>query len=96
MQETRTVTEFSFSIDLSPYICQQWQRVGVIPSATAVNTGEIVSIRDAIEQYTLSNKKLKEITLIKQIHGWNLKDLERKLIALVRSTGYKNSIGIVS
>jgi hypothetical protein len=93
---TRTVTEFKFSVDLSPYICDRWHRVCVRPSKKPVNPGEFVSLRDAIEQYTLSDKSLKEITLNKQIHGWNLKDFKRKLNALVRSTGYRNSIDIVS
>ncbi len=96
MQQTRTVTEFNFSVDLSPYICEQWWRVAVIPSAEAVNAGEIVSLRDALEQYTRSNRKIKEIILKKQFHGWNLQDLQSKLIELVRSTGYGNSIAVVS
>ncbi|CAM4842740.1 unnamed protein product [Rotaria magnacalcarata] len=92
--KSRVVPEFSFSIDLSPYICEQWQRVTVIPSGKARIAGETVTFRDALEQYTLSNKKIKEIVLKKQCHGWNLEELKKKLIALVRSTGYQNSINV--
>ncbi|CAF2150140.1 unnamed protein product [Rotaria magnacalcarata] len=94
VKNSRVVPEFSFSIDLSPYICEQWQRVAVIPSGKARIAGEIVTFRDALEQYTLSNKKIKEIVLKKQCHGWNLEELKKKLIALVRSTGYQNSINV--
>ncbi|CAF5036948.1 unnamed protein product, partial [Rotaria sp. Silwood1] len=92
--KSRDVTEFDFSIDLSPYICEQWWRVAVIPSAEARRGGETVTFRDALEQYTLSNKKIKEIVLKKLCHGWNLEELKKKLIALVRSTGYENSINV--
>ncbi|CAF3474790.1 unnamed protein product [Rotaria socialis] len=91
---SRLVTEFYFSIDLSPYICEQWGRVAVIPSAKARIAGETVTLRDALEQYTLSNKKIKEIVLEKQCHGWNLEELKKKIIALVRSTGYQNGINV--
>lgn len=96
MLQSRDVTEFDFSVDLSPYICEQWWRIAVIPSVEAVSADEIVSLRDALEQYTLSKKKIKRIVLQKQLHGWNLQDLRSELIALVRSTGYGNSINIVS
>ncbi|CAF0856623.1 unnamed protein product [Rotaria sp. Silwood1] len=92
--KSRDVTEFNFSIDLSPYISEQWRRVAVIPSAKAIRAGETVTLRDALEQYTLSNKKIKEIVLQKQYHGWNLEELQKKLIVLVRSTGYQNSINV--
>ncbi|CAF1413846.1 unnamed protein product [Rotaria sp. Silwood1] len=92
--KSRDVTEFDFSIDPSPYICEQWWRVAVIPSAEARRGGETVTFRDALEQYTLSNKKIKEIVLKKLCHGWNLEELKKKLIALVRSTGYENSINV--
>ncbi|CAF4642525.1 unnamed protein product, partial [Rotaria socialis] len=91
---SRLVTEFYFSIDLSPYICEQWGRVAVIPSAKARIAGETVTLRDALEQYTLSNKKIKEIVLEKQCHGWDLEELKKKIIALVRSTGYQNGINV--
>jgi hypothetical protein len=90
---TRTVDQFSFSVDLSSYIGEQWWRVAVIPSTT---TGKTVALRDALEQYTDSNKKFKEILLKKQIYGWNLVELQSKLTELVRSTGYRNCISIVS
>jgi hypothetical protein len=50
-------------VDLTPYICHQWWRVAVIPSDEALRAGEIVSLRDALEQYTLSKNKIKDIVL---------------------------------
>ncbi|CAF1523196.1 unnamed protein product [Rotaria sordida] len=94
VQQSRTVTEFHFSVDISPYICNQWWRVAVVPLTKAVNPGEMVTFRDALEQYTLSRKKIKEIVLQKQLLGWNLVELQRQLITLVLSTGYHNDICI--
>ncbi len=93
MTKTRTVDEFSFSVDLSSYIDEQWWRVAVIPSTT---TGKTVTLRDALEEYTDSNNKFKKVTLKKQIYGWKLAELQSKLTELVRSTGYRNCISIVS
>ena len=90
------MTEFKCSIDLSSYICEHWWRVAVIPSAEAIKAGEIVTLRDALEQYTLSNKKIKEIIMKKQLFGWNFIELRNQLITLVRSTGYRNHISVVS
>ncbi len=90
------MTDFDIAIDLSPYICENWWRVAVIPSAKATMAGEAVTFRDVLEQYTLSNKKIKEIVLKKQLNGWNLNQLQNELYALVRSTGYPNNITVVS
>jgi hypothetical protein len=94
--KSRTVNEFDFSVDLSSYIGQQWWRVAVIPSTKAIKAGKTITLRDALEQYTLSNKKIKDIILQKQIYGWNLAELQTKLTELVRSTGYQKNISIVS
>jgi hypothetical protein len=90
------VTEFKCFIDLSSYICEHWWRVAVIPSEEAIKTGEIVTLRDCLEQYTLSRKKIKLITLKKQLFGWNSVELQQQLIRLVRSTGYQNNLSVVS
>ncbi|CAF1674091.1 unnamed protein product [Adineta ricciae] len=92
--KSRTVNEFTCAIDLQPYICDRWWRVAAMASAKANRAGDVITLRDVLEQYTLSNKKIKEITLRKQLHGWNLEDLKAKLIALVRSTGYRNDIHV--
>lgn len=56
----------------------------------------MVTLRTAVEQYTLSKKKIKEIILEKQLIGWNMTVLQNQLIAMVRSTGYRNNIHVVS
>jgi hypothetical protein len=89
-------SEFKCSIDLSSYICEHWWRIAVIPSAKAIKNGEIVTLRDCLEQYTLSRKKIKLIIMKKQLYGWNLVELQQQLIRLVRSTGYQNNISVVS
>jgi hypothetical protein len=90
------VTDFNFSLDLAPYVCQQWWRVAVIPSKKTIAAGETVSLRDALEQYTRSERNIKEILCQKQLVGWNFQELKDKLKALIYSTGYRSHIDIVS
>jgi hypothetical protein len=90
------VTDFSYCIDLEPYISQQWWRVAAIPSKKKTNNGESISLRDALEQYTRSEKAIKEIRCEKQLVGWNFEELKNKIKELVSSTGYQNNISIVS
>ena len=75
---------------------QQWWRVAVIPSNKTVKAGETVSLRDAIEQYTRSERNIKEIVCQKQVVGWNFHELQDKIKALIYSTGYRNHISVVS
>ena len=96
MDRSRSVTDFSVSVDLSPYVCEHWWRVAVIPSEGSPNGNGSVTLRTALEQYTLTRKKIKEIVLQKQVHGWNLNELRSQLTDLVRSTGYPDDITIVS
>lgn len=90
------MTDFSISIDLSPYVCDHWWRVAVIPSEGSPNGYGSVTLRAALEQYTLARKQIKEIVLQKQVHGWDLNELRSQLTNLVRSTGYSDDINIVS
>jgi hypothetical protein len=90
------VTDFNFSLDLAQYVSQQWWRVAVMPSKKTVKAGEHVSLRDAIEQYTRSDRNIKEITCQKQLVGWNFQELTDKIKALIYSTGYRNLIQVVS
>ncbi len=90
------MTDFNFSLDLAQYVSQQWWRVAVMPSKKTVKAGEHVSLRDAIEQYTRSDRNIKEITCQKQLVGWNFQDLTDKIKALIYSTGYRNLIQVVS
>ncbi|CAF1454940.1 unnamed protein product [Adineta ricciae] len=90
----RTMDEFTCAIDLQPYICDRWWRVAAMPSLKASRAGDVITLRDVLEQYTFSNKKFKEITLRKQIHGWNLEHLKANITELVRSTGYRYDIHV--
>ena len=74
---------FSFSIDLTSYVSQQWWRVAVVRSKKTINNGEMISLRDANEQYTRSEKSIKEIICQKQLSGWNLKELTNKIKMLI-------------
>ena len=56
----------------------------------------MISLRDAIEQYTRSEKSIKEIICQKQLSGWNLKELTNKIKMLIYSIGYRNHICIVN
>ena len=95
MHHTRNVTDFNFFVDLAPYVSQQWWRVAVVPSKKTIETGQIVSLRDAIEQYTRSDKNIKEIICQKQLVGWNFRELIDRIKALIYSTGYRNHIRVV-
>ena len=83
-------------MDLTGYVCPQWWRVAVIPSKEAIKKGETVSLRDAIEQYTRSEKSIKNIDCRKQLVGWNFEELSYKIKSLIYSTGYHNHISVVS
>jgi hypothetical protein len=70
--------------------------VAVIPSKEAIKKGEMVSLRDVIEQYTRSEKSIKNIDCRKQLLGWNFEELTGKLRSLIHSTGYRHHISVVS
>ncbi|CAF2421824.1 unnamed protein product [Rotaria sp. Silwood2] len=94
VHHTRNVTDFNFTIDLATYVTQQWWRVAVVPSKKTIAAGEAVSFRDALEQYTRSEKNIKEIKCQKQLVGWNFQELKDKIRALIYSTGYRAHIDI--
>lgn len=96
MHRTRNVTDFNFSLDLARYVTEQWWRVAVIPSKKTIKAGEFVTLRDALEQYTRSDKQIKEIICQKQLVGWNFQDLRNRIVALVHSTGYRAHVSVVS
>jgi len=90
------VTDFNFSLDLAQYVSQQWWRVAVMPSKETIKAVETVSLRDAIEQYTCSERDIKEIICQKQLVGWNFQELSDKIKAIIYSTGYRSHIRVVS
>ena len=90
------MTDFRFLINLNGYVSQQWWRVAVVPSSKALKAKETVSLRDAIEQYTRSEKSIKNFVCQKQLLGWNLQELRDKIKSIVYSTGYQSSVTVVS
>ncbi len=90
------MTDFNYSFDLSTYVTQQWWRVAVIPSKKTIESGETVTFRDALEQYTRSERNIKEIICQKQVVGWNFQELQDKIRAIIYSTGYRSYINVVS
>ncbi|CAF2040721.1 unnamed protein product [Rotaria magnacalcarata] len=94
VQRTHNVTDFHLTIDLTSYVSRQWLRIAVIPSKNTMKAGEVVSLRHAIEQYTRSEKNLKEIVCQKQFVGWNFQELKNKIKGLISSTGYPHHIGV--
>lgn len=91
-EPTRLVNDFNYSIDLTAYISEHYWRMAVIPSN---NSDQTITFRNALEEYTNSEKSFKEIHCRKQLAGWNYHVLRMKLKELIRSTGYNGMISIV-
>lgn len=90
MVRFRLVTDFELTIDLSPYICQQWSRI-------TMKAGRYASLRDLLEQYTRTPKAIKQIVFYKKIRGWFCKKrIRHRIKALIRSTGYEGNIEVVN
>ena len=96
VHHTRSVTDMNFSLDLTEYVCRQWWRVTVIPSNEATKKGKLVSLRDAIEQYTRLDKSVKEIICNKQLQGWDFEALSGKVRNLVQANGHYQRVSVVS
>lgn len=92
----RVVTDFNYSIDLTPYVSEHYLRIAVIPSKKSKDKNEIITFRDTLEQYTHSERYFKEIQCEKQIIGWNFKELKQKIKDIIFSTGYGGHISVVS
>ena len=61
-------------------------------STKGTDNNEIISLNDALDQYTRSRKSIKEILCQKQLIGWKFKELKDKIRELISSTGYQNNI----
>jgi hypothetical protein len=91
-----TITDFNYSIDLTPYVSEHYWRIAVIPSKKTNNINENISFRETLEEYTRSKKNVKEIQCKKQLVGWNFEELQCKIKDLISSSGYRGDISIVS
>ena len=74
--DMRHVTDFNFTIDLAPYICQQWSRI-------TIKGGRYVPLRDLLEQYALSRREIKQIDLHPRMYGWFEKDIRNRILTLL-------------
>jgi hypothetical protein len=90
------VSDFDYSIDLTPYVSKHCWRIGVIPLKKTMDINETISFRDVLEEYTHSKKNFKEIQCQKQLIGWNFEELKYRIRALISSTGYRGDTCIVS
>ena len=61
-----------------------------------LNLAKLFPSRDALEQYTRSERNIKEIICQKQVVGWNFQELQDKIRAIIYSTGYRSYINVVS
>ena len=85
---TVTVTDFSFEIDVSNLIGDQWLRLVCMQDGD-----KPAAWKDVLDSYTLSRNKLKEIHMHKQ-PLWEYNDLRCSLESCVRATGYTGSVSI--
>jgi hypothetical protein len=68
----------------------------VIPSKNTNNINGNISFREALEEYTRSDKNVKEIQCEKQLIGWDFKELQCKIRDLISSSGFQGNLVIVS
>jgi hypothetical protein len=88
-RESRTITDFSFSLDGSPYIDPAFHRIVAIPKPGKRQQ----TIKETLKDYCASNNMLKEIHLQKQLL-WNFNELRAAIEWTIRSTGYRDSVHI--
>ncbi len=81
---------------MTPYVSEYCWRIAVIPSKNTIDKNETISIRDALEEYTRSEKNMKEIQCQKQLTGWNFEELKYQIKDLISSTNYRGNISVVS
>ncbi|CAF1084003.1 unnamed protein product, partial [Didymodactylos carnosus] len=92
VHRSKQVDDFNFTVDITPYINAKWSRVVV--RANGTDNEDSITLRDCLEQYTRSTKKIKQLTLEKQIDGWRLQDVKDNIKVLLRQTGYRHHITV--
>jgi hypothetical protein len=57
---------------------------------------QVISFQDALEEYTLSDSRIKKIVCKKEIIGWDFKELRNKIKQTIYNAGYQRNINVVS
>ena len=92
VSNTSEIDDFRFSIDLSPYISNAWERILVDSKERSGN----FSIGMILEQYAESNDRTKQLICDKQLSGWNFQELTEHIKSLIYAAGYRDTIKVVS
>jgi len=79
---------------MSPYIAPTWNHVGVIQRKRS-NDSNVVTLRDALKEYTLSTNKFKKIVCKKQLTGWDMKQLKNEIKQTIYRADYQGNIDVV-
>ncbi|KAJ3225340.1 hypothetical protein HDU81_008015 [Chytriomyces hyalinus] len=87
---TKTVTDFSFTVDVTNYVSETWERIEAAPKRE-MEEPELGEWRAVIEAFTRSENPLKEIHMHKEIE-WDVKQIRKWLEAAIRTTGYCHRI----
>jgi hypothetical protein len=88
------VIDFDFDLNLTPFIASTWNCVAVIQPKKRANT-ETISLRAALEEYTVSDSKIKKIVCKKELIGWDFKEMRNKIKATIYNAGYQRNINVV-
>ncbi|KAJ3115677.1 Ca(2+)-dependent cysteine protease [Phlyctochytrium bullatum] len=104
--ETHTVTDFSFGLDATPFVAQDWTAIFALPKGAARKQNQRAigahvpkldaeggQFRAALEEFTRSKNLLKEIQLEKEV-VWDFATLRRAIHLVVRRTGYFGDISV--
>lgn len=90
-KEKISIDDFKMDIDVSAYVRDQWQSIS---SERPDSEAKYQSVRDVLEDYTLSQTELKEIELKKVLTGWDTSKLKMQVRNLILSTGYEGHIEV--
>ncbi|KAJ3408897.1 hypothetical protein CcCBS67573_g07558 [Chytriomyces confervae] len=91
-ETSKTVTDFNFTLDVTNYVSETWERIEAAPKREMVEP-ELGEWRAVIEAFTRSENPLKEIHMHKEIE-WDVKQIRKWLEAAIRTTGYCHRVHI--
>ncbi|KAI9331385.1 hypothetical protein BDR26DRAFT_870454, partial [Obelidium mucronatum] len=92
--ETHTVTDFNFSIDVSNYISNEWERVMAVPKQTSTEQQPVLGPWKAVlDQFISSKNLLKEIHMQKEV-VWDYGNIQNSIVMALRMAGYGHNIRI--
>ncbi|RKP20532.1 hypothetical protein ROZALSC1DRAFT_27989 [Rozella allomycis CSF55] len=83
------VIDFSFSIDVSPYVQKQWSAIAVIPE----KDGRYQRFNDILETYSSSKNSLKQICIRKKIE-WDVRSVVDMVYNVIRFSGFTRKVDV--